>query len=208
MQVGGSPIAPVSQASRRFLAAVRSRSGSPSALSAWLLPRNGQTSPATSPDHARAVASIDMGIADLDGHLRSGDYLRRRAVPADELPQYRVIGDLTINNVTKPLSIDLELNGTAADPYGNERVGFEGSAEILRSEGGLTCNAVLEAGGVMVSDKVKLNFDISAIETVGGCQDQRDGRLPPAAGILDLAGAVVAFDALHSVKGQVRRPMR
>ncbi|GEC05271.1 hypothetical protein SSP24_29260 [Streptomyces spinoverrucosus] len=110
--------------------------------------------------------------------------------------KYRVIGDLTINNVTKPLSIDLELNGTAADPYGNERVGFEGSAEILRSEGGLTCNAVLEAGGVMISDKVKLNFDISAIETVGGCQDP--ARRPPSARCWD--------PRFGRRRGRLRRP--
>ncbi|NEB06690.1 YceI family protein, partial [Streptomyces sp. SID13726] len=73
-------------------------------------------------------------------------------------------GELTIKDVTRPLSIDLEFNGSATDVYGNERVGFEGSAEILRSDWGLTWNAALEAGGVMVSDKVKLTFDISAIK--------------------------------------------
>ncbi|MFZ4282123.1 YceI family protein [Streptomyces rhizosphaericola] len=73
-------------------------------------------------------------------------------------------GDLTIKDVTRPLSIDLEFNGSATDVYGNERVGFEGSTDILRSDWGLTWNAALETGGVMVSDKVKLNFDISAIK--------------------------------------------
>lgn len=77
---------------------------------------------------------------------------------------YRVTGDLTIKDVTRPLTIDLEFNGAATDVYGNERVGFEGSAEILRSDWGLTWNAALETGGVMVSDKVKLTFDISAIK--------------------------------------------
>lgn len=66
--------------------------------------------------------------------------------------------------VTRPLAVDLEFNGSATDVYGNERVGFEGGAEILRSHWGLTWNAALEAGGVMVSDKVKLTFDISAIK--------------------------------------------
>jgi polyisoprenoid-binding protein YceI len=120
------------------------------------------------------IASIDTGIADRDGHLRSGDFfdaeqfplMSFRSTAAEQLggERYRVTGDLTIKDVTRPLAIDLEFNGTATDPYGNERVGFEGSAEIMRSEWGLTWNAALETGGVMVSDKVKLNFDISAIK--------------------------------------------
>ncbi|MBT2442243.1 YceI family protein [Streptomyces sp. ISL-36] len=122
------------------------------------------------------IASIDTGIADRDGHLRSGDFFDAEQFPlmtfrSTEAAQlggdtYRVTGDLTIKDVTRPLSIDLEFNGTATDVYGNERVGFEGSAEILRSDWGLTWNAALETGGVMVSDKVKLNFDISAIKNV------------------------------------------
>ncbi|MYS77782.1 polyisoprenoid-binding protein, partial [Streptomyces sp. SID5926] len=76
---------------------------------------------------------------------------------------YRITGDLSILGTTKPLTIDLEFNGAAKDPFGNERVGFEGKAEIKRSEWGLTWNAALETGGVLVSDKIKLNFDISAI---------------------------------------------
>ncbi|WP_329115527.1 YceI family protein [Streptomyces sp. NBC_01353] len=120
------------------------------------------------------IASVDTGIGDRDGHLRGGDFfdaeqfplMTFRSTEAAQLggDKYRVTGDLTIKDVTKPLSIDLEFNGTATDPYGNERVGFEGSAEILRSDWGLTWNAALETGGVMVSDKVKLNFDISAIK--------------------------------------------
>ncbi|MFD5414851.1 YceI family protein [Streptomyces nojiriensis] len=120
------------------------------------------------------IASVDTGIADRDGHLRSGDFFDAEAFPlmtfrSTEARQlggdtYRITGELTIKDVTRPLSIDLEFNGSATDPYGNERAGFEGSAEILRSDWGLTWNAALEAGGVMVSDKVKLTFDISAIK--------------------------------------------
>ncbi|MEU8958191.1 YceI family protein [Streptomyces sp. NPDC048518] len=120
------------------------------------------------------MQSIDTGNADRDGHLKSADFFK-----TDEFPEmtfrstktealggddYRVTGDLTILGTTKPLSIDLEFNGAAKDPFGNERVGFEGKAEILRSEWGLTWNAALETGGVLVSDKIKLNFDISAIK--------------------------------------------
>ncbi|MFI8259032.1 MULTISPECIES: YceI family protein [unclassified Streptomyces] len=120
------------------------------------------------------IASVDTGIADRDGHLRSGDFFDAEAFPLMTFRStgaarlggdgYRITGELTIKDVTRPLSIDLEFNGSATDVYGNERVGFEGSAEILRSDWGLTWNAALEAGGVMVSDKVKLTFDISAIK--------------------------------------------
>ncbi|WP_326738965.1 YceI family protein [Streptomyces sp. NBC_01022] len=120
------------------------------------------------------IASVDTGIADRDGHLVSGDFfdaekfplMTFRSTSAEQLggDKYRVTGDLTIKDVTRPLAIDLEFNGSATDVYGNERVGFEGSADILRSDWGLTWNAALETGGVMVSDKVKLNFDISAIK--------------------------------------------
>ncbi|MFD3489602.1 YceI family protein [Streptomyces sp. NPDC058690] len=131
------------------------------------------------PHHSTAsidvkIASVDTGIADRDGHLVSGDFFDAEKFPlmtfrsthAEQLggDQYRITGDLTIKDTTRPLAIDLEFNGSATDPYGNERVGFEGSAEILRSDWGLTWNAALETGGVMVSDKVKLNFDISAIK--------------------------------------------
>ncbi|GGZ48276.1 polyisoprenoid-binding protein [Streptomyces inusitatus] len=121
------------------------------------------------------IESIDTGIADRDGHLRASDFfdverfplMTFRSTAAEQLggDKYRVTGDLTIKDVTRPLAIDLEFNGAATDVYGNERVGFEGSAEILRSAWGLTWNAALETGGVMVSDKVKLNFDISAIKS-------------------------------------------
>ncbi|MFJ8886859.1 YceI family protein [Streptomyces sp. NPDC102402] len=120
------------------------------------------------------ISSVDTGITDRDGHLVSGDFfdaekfplMTFRSTQAEQLggDTYRVTGDLTIKDVTRPLSIDLEFNGSATDPYGNQRVGFEGSAEILRSDWGLTYNAALETGGVLVGDKVKLNFDISAIK--------------------------------------------
>jgi polyisoprenoid-binding protein YceI len=121
-----------------------------------------------------AIASIDTGIADRDGHLRSGDFFDAEKFPkmtfrstgAEQLggDKYRISGDLTIKDVTRPVAIDLEFQGSATDVYGNERVGFEGGTEILRSDWGLTWNAALETGGVMVSDKVKLTFDISAIK--------------------------------------------
>ncbi|GGJ73946.1 polyisoprenoid-binding protein [Streptomyces camponoticapitis] len=120
------------------------------------------------------IESIDTGAPDRDGHLRSADFFDAETFPkmtfrstgAEQLggDDYRIIGELTIKDVTKPLAIDLEFHGKATDPYGNERVGFEGSATISRSDWGLTWNAALESGGVVVSDKVKLVFDISAIK--------------------------------------------
>ncbi|MEW2289131.1 YceI family protein [Streptomyces sp. NPDC047841] len=120
------------------------------------------------------VASIETGNADRDGHLKSSDFFKIdehpvmtfRSTKAESLggDDYRITGELSLLGVTKPLTIDLEFNGAAKDPFGNERVGFEGKAEILRSEWGLTWNAALETGGVLVSDKIKLVFDISAIK--------------------------------------------
>ncbi|MFF5479450.1 YceI family protein [Streptomyces sp. NPDC012935] len=119
--------------------------------------------------------SIDTGSADRDGHLKSADFFKIdefptmtfRSTKAESLggDDYRITGDLEILGTTKSITIDLEFNGAAKDPFGNERVGFEGKAEILRSEWGLTWNAALETGGVLVSDKIKLHFDISAIKS-------------------------------------------
>lgn len=134
-------------------------------------------------DPSRSTATIDVkmdsietGSADRDTHLKSSDFFKTdefpamtfRSTKAEALggDDYRITGELSILGTTKPLTIDLEFNGSAKDPFGNERVGFEGKAEILRSEWGLTWNAALETGGVLVSDKIKLNFDISAIKNV------------------------------------------
>ncbi|MEU6573815.1 YceI family protein [Streptomyces sp. NPDC046805] len=132
-------------------------------------------------DPARSTASVDVkmdsidtGNADRDKHLQSADFFKTdefpmmtfRSTKAEALggDDFRITGDLSIMGVTKPITINLEFNGSAKDPFGNERVGFEGKAELLRSEWGLTWNAALETGGVLVSDKIKLNFDISAIK--------------------------------------------
>ncbi|MEV5959251.1 YceI family protein [Streptomyces sp. NPDC051987] len=132
-------------------------------------------------DPSKSTASLDIkmdsittGSPDRDGHLKSADFFKIdefptmtfRSTSAEALggEDYRITGDLTILGVTRPVTIDLEFNGAAKDPFGNERVGFEGKAEIKRSDWGVTWNAALETGGVLVSDKIKLNFDISAIK--------------------------------------------
>ena len=76
-----------------------------------------------------------------------------------------ITGDLTIKGATKPVTIEFEQTGSARDPFGNLRVGFEGSTAINRKDWGLTWNAALETGGVLVSERVKLDFDISAIQS-------------------------------------------
>ncbi len=115
---------------------------------------------------------IDTGVADRDAHLRSADFFDVETYPEISFVSTRVerdgdewaiTGDLTIKDVTKPITIDFESTGSARDPFGNLRIGFEGHAAINRKDWGLTWNAALETGGFLVSDKIKLDFDISAI---------------------------------------------
>jgi polyisoprenoid-binding protein YceI len=118
------------------------------------------------------AAGIDTGVADRDAHLRSADFFDAETYPEITFTstqverdgdEWAVTGDLTIKDVTKPLTIDFESTGSARDPFGNLRIGFEGKATISRKDWGLTWNAALETGGMLVSDKIKLDFDISAI---------------------------------------------
>ncbi len=119
------------------------------------------------------TASIDTGNADRDAHLRSPDFLDVDTYPeivfastgVEQLDddQYAVTGDLTIKDVRRPVTVDFTLTGSALDPFGNLRVGFEGALAILRSDWGLTWNAALETGGWLVSDRIQIEFDVSAI---------------------------------------------
>ena len=121
------------------------------------------------------AASIDTRSADRDGHLKSADFFdvetystltfRSTEVTAVDGDTLRVTGDLTIKDVTRPVTVDFEFAGAAQDPFGNERIGFEGSTVVNRKDFGLTWNAVLETGGVLVSEKVTLEFEISAIKS-------------------------------------------
>ena len=87
------------------------------------------------------------------------------AVEQVDAEHYRVTGDLTIKGVTKPVTVDFEYTGAAVDPYGNQRIGFEGTTTVNRKDWGVNWNAALEAGGVLVSEKVTLEFEVSAIRT-------------------------------------------
>ena len=118
------------------------------------------------------AASIDTGSADRDCHLRSGDFFdidthQQLTFVSTKVErdgdEWAITGDLTIKGVSKPVTIDFESTGSARDPFGNLRVGFEGSTSINRKDWDLTWNAALETGGVLVSEKIKLAFDISAI---------------------------------------------
>jgi polyisoprenoid-binding protein YceI len=120
------------------------------------------------------AASIDTRNAQRDEHLRSNDFLAMQEYPKITFAStgvrqagettFEVTGDLTIKGVTNEITIPFEFEGAAKDPFGNERVGFEGSVTINRRDYGVTWNAALEGGGVLVSDKVTLEFEISAIK--------------------------------------------
>jgi polyisoprenoid-binding protein YceI len=121
------------------------------------------------------AASIDTRNADRDGHLRGNDFFDMDTYPTitfassavttvDEFT-YRITGDLTIKGVTKAITFDLEVTGTAVDPFGNTRLGLEGSTVINRKDWGVNWNAALDAGGVLVGEKVTLEFEVSAIKS-------------------------------------------
>ena len=121
------------------------------------------------------VASIDTRNADRDAHLRTNDFLSVEEYPeitfrstsvakADE-STYRVTGDLTLRGVAKAVTIDFGFTGSVVDPWGNLRLGFEGATTINRKDWGVSWNAPLEAGGVLVSEKVNLEFEVAAVKS-------------------------------------------
>jgi polyisoprenoid-binding protein YceI len=119
------------------------------------------------------TASISSGNDQRDEHLRTGDFLEVEKYPtisfvSTKVEQtgddtYDVTGDLTIKDVTKPVTVKFEKTGAADDPWGNFRVGFEGKTVINRKDWGVNFNVALEAGGLLVSDKVTLEFDLAAV---------------------------------------------
>lgn len=120
------------------------------------------------------AASIDTRNAERDAHLRSNDFFEMDTYPKITFAstsveplgddRYRLDGDLTIKGVTKPVSVDFDFTGSAVDPFGNLRVGLEGSVSVNRKDWGLSWNAALETGGFLVGEKVTLEFDISAVK--------------------------------------------
>ncbi len=119
------------------------------------------------------ASSIATGQQQRDDHLRSGDFFDIERHPEITFlstsvgrngDEWTITGDLTIKGVTRPVRVPFEYTGSAKDPYGNVRIGLEGGAAINRKDWGLTWSAPLETGGVLVSDKVELEFDVSAIK--------------------------------------------
>jgi polyisoprenoid-binding protein YceI len=130
--------------------------------------------PASTAQITIQVASIDTGNEQRDGHLRTNDFFDAPNHPQITFTSTRVeqtaedtfavTGDLTIKGTTKPVTVEFVYTGSAVDPYGNTRIGFEGISTINRSDFGIAFNATLDTGGVLVSDKITLEFDISAIK--------------------------------------------
>ena len=120
------------------------------------------------------AATVETGVEPRDNHLRSADFLdvenystltfTSTGVRYSGGEDFVMVGDLTIRGTTVPVELAVELEGVATDPFGNERIGFSGETTLSRKEFGLTWNAALEAGGVLVSDKVKITLDVSAIK--------------------------------------------
>ncbi|GAB2647870.1 YceI family protein [Kribbella swartbergensis] len=118
--------------------------------------------------------SIDTRNSQRDEHLRSNDFLDMdnhpeltfvsTSVKQNDETTFTVVGDLTVRGVTKSVEIPFEYTGSATDPFGNQRVGLEGSVVINRKDFGVNWNAALETGGVLVSEKVTLEIEISAIK--------------------------------------------
>ncbi len=119
------------------------------------------------------TASVDTREENRDGHLKSPDFLDVERFPAMTFKStsvtktgresWKVEGDLTIKDVTKPVTLDVALEGVVQDPYGKQRIGISAVAEIDREEFGLTWNAVMEAGGVVVGRQIKIEIDAEAI---------------------------------------------
>ncbi|GII56263.1 polyisoprenoid-binding protein [Planotetraspora thailandica] len=117
--------------------------------------------------------SVDTGVADRDGHLKSDDFLaaeqheeitfRSTGVKDHAGDEFTLVGDLTIRGVTQEVALKVEFGGAGTSPYGNEVFGFSAVTEINREDFGLTWNVAIEAGGVLVSKKIKIEIEGEAV---------------------------------------------
>jgi polyisoprenoid-binding protein YceI len=135
------------------------------------------------PENSRAevrinVDSLDSRSEQRDEHLRSADFFdvathpeitfrSTRAGRGKKDGEYVLHGDLTIRGVSREVELNLAYTGAAKDPWGGERVGFEGGTTVNRKDWGLNWNVALEAGGILVSEKVKLVLDVAAVKRAG-----------------------------------------
>lgn len=132
----------------------------------------GEDAAGSSAEASMQTASIDTGTADRDNHLRSGDFLETEKFPRITFRNARVLsqngtsftvaGDLTIKDVTREVTLDVELDGVATDPWGNEKLAVTASTEIDREDFGITWNVALETGGVLVSKKIRIEIEAQA----------------------------------------------
>jgi polyisoprenoid-binding protein YceI len=120
------------------------------------------------------AASVSTGAEDRDNHLRSADFFDVESHPTITFrstavrrtgSDFEVDGELTIVGVTKPVTLDVEFDGEATDPWGNNKAGFTASTTIDRETWGLTWNAPLEAGGVLVSKEIKIEIEAQAAKS-------------------------------------------
>ena len=121
------------------------------------------------------VASIDTSVADRDAHLRSDDFFnaekypritfRSRRVEVGDDSHFRLVGDLTIRDVTREVALDGEYEGQIDDPWGNRRAAFTATTQISRKEFGVRWNQLIESGGAVVSDNVKITLHVEVIRS-------------------------------------------
>ncbi|RAP74108.1 YceI family protein [Paenibacillus montanisoli] len=119
-----------------------------------------------------ALTSIDTRNSDRDNHLRSGDFFdieqhptmsfRSTKISKSDEGEYDITGELSLHGVTRTETFSVTYEGSGKDPWGNEKVGFSGKGAIKRSDYGLTYNAALETGGVLIGDEVKFTIEIEA----------------------------------------------
>jgi len=121
------------------------------------------------------VNSIDTGEAQRDAHLRSPDFFDAESNPqitfeskrieALDDEEFRITGDLTMHGITKEIVLHADFQGTDTDPWGNERVGLEVTGQLNRSDWDMKFNQALGSGNMLVSDKVKISLDVSAVKS-------------------------------------------
>lgn len=119
------------------------------------------------------AASIDTSDEKRDGHLRSGDFFdveqyptlafRSTGIEAGKGGAWKLHGDLTVKDVTRPVVLDLEFDGASPDPWGGQRIAFTAVADVDREDWGLTWNVALETGGVLVGKKVRIELNVQAV---------------------------------------------